>query len=271
MFNEIVVIRSGGEIGTAVAHKLHSCGFKVLILEVEAPSFIRSEVAFAKAVYEGEAVVEGVTAVKVNGVDEINSSWSKGVIPIMIDSNCTVLNKINVQVVVDATLAKRNIGTNKKMAPVTIALGPGYEAGVDVDIVIETNRGHNLGRLIFKGFSERNTGIPGNIMGYTYERVLRAPVKGRIKNLVAIGEAVKKGQIVAYVGGQEVTAQIDGILRGIIRESLVVEEAQKIGDIDPRGIREYCYTISDKGRAIAGGVLEAILIKLGYITTVKWR
>jgi len=271
MFKEIVVIRSGGEIGTAVAHKLHSCGFKVLILEVEAPSFIRSEVAFAKAIYEGEASVEGTIAVKVNSENEINTSWSKGIVPIMIDPDCTILNKINVQVVVDATLAKRNMGTNKRMAPVTIALGPGYEAGVDVDVVIETNRGHNLGRLILKGCSERNTGIPGNIMGYTEERVLRAPAKGRIKTLVAIGEAVKKGQIVAYVESQEVKANIDGVLRGIIKEGFIVEEGQKIGDIDPRGIREYCYTISDKGRAIAGGVLEAILIKLGYITMLKGR
>jgi len=269
MFKEIVVIRSGGEIGTAVAHKLHSCGFKVLILEVEAPSFIRSEVAFAKAIYEGEASVEGTIAVKVNSFDEINGSWSKGDIPIIIDPDCAMLKGVKASVVIDATLAKRNIGTSKKMAPVTIALGPGYEAGVDVDIVIETNRGHDLGRLIFKGCSERNTGIPGSIMGYTEERVLRAPVKGKIQNLVTIGESVKKGRIVAYVEGQEVKASIDGVLRGIIKEGFLVEEGQKIGDIDPRGIREYCYTISDKGRTVAGGVLEAVLIKLEYITMVK--
>jgi len=261
MFNEIIVIRSGGEIGTAVAHKLHRCGFKVLILEVEAPSCIRSEVAFAKAIYQRKATVEGVTAIKIQSISEMVEAWKRGMIPVIIDTNCTSLRYINASVVVDATLAKRNIGTNKGMAPTTIALGPGYEAGVDVDVVIETNRGHNLGRLIFKGCSEKNTGIPGDIRGYTEERVLRAPIKGRIKNLLAIGDAVKQGQIVSFVDGVEVKARIDGVLRGIIRDGFMVEEGLKIGDIDPRGMREYCFTISDKGRTIAGGVLEAMFIR----------
>jgi len=259
MNNGIVVIRSGGEIGTAVAHKLYRCGFKVLILEVPEPAFIRSEVAYGKAIYEGEAIVEGVFAVKINTIDEIYSLWEKEIIPVLIDPSCAVVRSINPSAVVDATLAKRNIGTNKKMAPITIALGPGYEAGVDVDVVIETNRGHNLGRLIFKGFSEKNTGIPGSIMGYTEERVLRAPVKGRIKKLLAIGDTVNKGQVICCVEEQEVRAQIDGVLRGIIREGFFVQNGMKIGDIDPRTLKEYCFTISDKGRAIAGAVLEAIL------------
>lgn len=260
MINEIVAIRSGGEIGTAVAHKLHRCGFKVLILEVNTPSFIRSEVSFGKAIYHGLTVVEGVTAVKIKEIEEIEYAWENGVIPISIDPNCQLFKRLKPYVVVDATLAKRNIGTNKTMAPITIALGPGYEAGVDVDVVIETNRGHNLGRLIFEGCCEKDTGMPGNIMGYAEERILRATAKGKIKNLFTIGAAVKKGQIISYVEGAEIKAQVDGVLRGIIRDGFIVEKGLKIGDIDPRGKKEYCYTISDKGRTIAGGVLEAILL-----------
>jgi len=259
MVDEIVVIRSGGEIGSAVAHKLHRCGFKVLILETPAPAFIRSEISFGKAVYEGEAVVEEITAVKINTIDEINSSWEKNVIPILIDPDCDVVHRVKPSALVDATLVKRNIGTNKGMAPITIALGPGYEASVDVDVVIETNRGHNLGRLIFEGFSENNTSIPGSIMGYTEERVIRAPIRGKVKNLLVIGDTVKKGQIICCVEDQEVKAQIDGVLRGIIRDGFFVQKGLKIGDIDPRNHKEYCFTISDKGRAIAGAVLEAIL------------
>jgi len=262
MFDEIVAIRSGGEMGTAVAHKLHRCGFKVLILEVKKPSFIRSEVAFAKAVYQDNAEVEGVTAVRINDLNELEDVWKMGSIPIFIDPNCTALHYINASVVVDATLAKINIGTNREMATLTIALGPGYEAGVDVDVVIETNRGHNLGRLILEGYSEKNTGVPGDIMGFTEERVLRAPKRGIIKTLMEIGESVSKGQVVAFVDGVEIKARIDGILRGIINDDFFVEKGLKIGDIDPRGKREYCYTISDKGRTIAGAVLEAILMKI---------
>ena len=162
--------------------------------------------------------------------------------------------------VVDGTLAKKNIGTNKNMADITIALGPGYEAGVDVDYVIETNRGHDLGRLIFEGFAEKNTGIPGNIKGFTSERILRAVDEGEIQVIEDIGSVVKKDQVVALVNGKEIKSKLDGMVRGMIGNGSFVTKGLKIGDVDPRVIQKNAKTISDKARLIGGGCLEAILI-----------
>ena len=255
----IAVVRGGGDLGSGVAHALHKSGFKVLILEVAQPKTIRRKVSFAQAVFDGHTIVEGIKAVKAATKQDIDEIWNQDCIPVCVDPEARLLKEVKADVVIDALLAKQNIGMRRNMAPLTIALGPGFQAGKDVDIVIETNRGHNLGRLIYDGYAESNTGIPGSINGYTEQRVLRAPCDGHISARLNIGDEVNKGEIICYIDNQPVQAAIDGIIRGLIMNNLQVTKDSKIGDIDPRGIKEYCFTISDKARTIAGAVLEAIL------------
>lgn len=262
MFDGIVVLRGGGDVATGIAHKLFRSGFKILILEIEKPTMVRRTVSFADAIYDGQAVVEDVKAIRAYKIEEIFQIWDEGCIPIIVDKECEVLNRIKAKVLVDATLAKRNLGTHKGMAPITIGVGPGFDSGVDVDIVIETSRGHHMGKLIFEGYAKPDTGVPGEILGYDKERVLRSPYDGIIENVLEIGDMVNKDQIVAYVNKEAVKADIDGVLRGLIKNKSKVKKGLKIGDIDPRGEREYCFTISDKARAIGGAVLEAILYLL---------
>jgi len=257
--NNLVILRGGGDLGSGAAHRLFKAGFKVLITEIDKPLVIRRLVSFANAVYSGFTEIESVKARIANSFDEIKQVLDKNEIPVLIDPELAILKKIKPLAVIDATLAKKNIGTNKNMARIALALGPGYCAGVDVDAVIETSRGHNLGRIIYKGFAEKDTGIPGNISGYTTERVLRSPCSGLIKNVFDIGARVNKGDIIAYVEEKPVIADISGVIRGLIMNGTVVAVGQKIGDIDPRGKIEYCNTISDKARTISGGVLEALM------------
>lgn len=259
MIDNVVVIRGGGDIATGISHKLYRSGFKVLILEIEKPTMVRRTVSFASAVFDCETVVEGVKSVKAYTTKDIYDIWNNNQIPVIVDPKCEIIDEIKIDILVDATLSKRNLGMNIKMAPITIGVGPGFDAGQDVDVVVETSRGHDLGKLIFKGYAEADTGIPGKILGYGKERVLRAPCHGIINNLSDIGDTIKKDQIVAYVGEEPVKATIDGILRGIIINDSKVKKGLKIADIDPREIKEYCFTISDKARSVAGGVLEAIL------------
>jgi xanthine dehydrogenase accessory factor len=206
--------------------------------------------------------VEGVRAIRAVRFQEAEEILQKGYIPIFVDEKGEAIAYFKPEVIVDATMAKRNLGTHLDDAKIVIGLGPGFTAGEDVHAVIETVRGHYLGRVIFDGRAIENTGIPGDIQGYGLERVLRTPAKGKVRTLREIGDSVKKGEIVAYVDGQPVRAGVGGVIRGMIRNGIEVEEDLKIGDIDPRGVREYCYTISDKSRAIGRAVLEAILILL---------
>ena len=259
MTTSLVVIRGGGDIGTGVAHRLYKSGFDVIITEIENPLVIRRKVAFAQAVFDGETVVEDIKAVKALKREEANAILKEGSIPVIIDPDCSIAKEFKAEVVVDATLAKKNTGMHKDLAPLTIALGPGFKAGEDVDVVVETKRGHNLGRIIFAGSAELNTGIPEAVEGYKEERVLRAPCNGKIRTVLDIGDQVKKGEPVCRVGKEEVKTPLNGVIRGIIKDGTKVKKGLKIGDIDPRGEKEYCYTISDKARAVAGGVLEAIL------------
>ncbi|MDD2251576.1 MAG: selenium-dependent molybdenum cofactor biosynthesis protein YqeB [Dehalococcoidales bacterium] len=254
-----VLIRGGGEQATAVAHRLHRSHFRVVIVETSNPEAVRREVAFSEAVHEKEKTVEGVTARLIDSADDIFDMWQDNIIPVMVDPEARVKAVLKPDVVVDATIAKRNLGNKMSDARLVIGLGVGFTAGRDVHAVIETKRGHNLGRVIRIGEAEADTGIPGNIMGYTAERVLRAPQAGVFTTSHSIGDIVQVGDVIAEVDGMPIKTVIGGVIRGLLRSGIEVPKGMKSGDVDPRGMKEYCVTISEKGRAIAGGVLEAIL------------
>jgi xanthine dehydrogenase accessory factor len=223
------------------------------------PLAIRRGVSFCEAVYDGEKTVEGVTAKRIIDVEAIRPTWEKGRIPVLVDPEAVIKEFLKPHVIVDAILAKKNLGTRIADAPLVIGLGPGFVAGKVVHLVVETNRGHNLGRLIRKGAAEPDTGVPGSIGGYTVERVLRAPETGRFKTLKRIGDLIKENGAVAEVNGVPMRSEISGVLRGILRDGTEVQKGFKSGDVDPRGNRDACFTISDKARAIGGSVLEGIL------------
>lgn len=256
-----VVVRGAGEMATGVAHRLARSGFRVCLTDIAMPSAVRRAVSFCEAVYQGMKEVKGLTAKKVDSTDEIERCWADGSLPLVVDEKGEIIRHLRPDVVVDAILAKRNLGTGKSDAKLVIGLGPGFTAGDDVHAVIETNRGHNLGRVIYSGQAEPNTGIPGKIEGYGPERVVRSPSRGSFKAGARIGDMVKAGQVLGSVDGQPVKSNIDGVLRGIVRDGLAVDRGFKLGDVDPRGDREACFTISDKALAIAGGVLEAIMAR----------
>ncbi len=255
----LAIVRGAGDLATAVGRRLHLCGFSVLHLEIARPTVIRRSVAFASAVFEGRIAVEDVTAVLARDTFEAGAIVRGGQVAVLVDPEARSIGTLNPALVVDAILAKRNIGTTRDMAPCVVALGPGFTAGVDAHAVVETCRGHNLGRVYVSGAALPDTGFPGAIGGVGAERVLRAPRAGVFLPKRAIGEILRAGEIVAEVAGAPVRASIDGVLRGILYPGLDVQEGQKIGDVDPRGERELCFTISDKANAIAGGVLEAAL------------
>lgn len=260
----LVLVRGGGDLASGTIHKLYTSGFPVLVLETEKPSAIRRNVAFSEAVYQGRHTIEGVTCYLAKDLKEAKEFLQKGRLTMLVDPSCSCLEEMKPQVVVDAILAKKNLGTRRSMAPVTIGLGPGFSAGEDVDAVIETMRGHTLGKVIYDGAALPNTGIPGKIAGFDKERVIYSPAEGVLYNVCKITDTVKKGDVIAVIetadGRVPVKASIDGLLRGLIRDGFPVTEGFKIADIDPR-IGEYqnCFTVSDKARCIAGGVLEAIL------------
>lgn len=263
MLNELHIgIKGAGEMASGIACRLYGAYLrKIVMLEVPYPLAVRRAVSFCEAVYEGSQQVEGVTCRRVESTAEIRQVWKASQIAVRVDPQWQTLGEMDLDVVLDATLAKRNLGTRISDAPLVIGLGPGFGAAKDVHILIETNRGHDLGRLIHEGPAAANTGIPGDIGGYTIERVLRAPTDGSFVSDLRIGDRIRKNQTVATVAGSKVTARIDGVLRGLIRSGTQVIKGMKVGDIDPRGERSYCYTISDKARAIGGAVLEAILSK----------
>lgn len=261
--NDLIVVRGGGDLATGTIHRLWTAGYRVLVLETDAPAAIRRQVCVCEAVYEKSVTVEEMTAVLVHDKNEMEYQWSLNHIPVLIDPKGESLHDLQPAVVVDAILAKINLGTSRSMAPLTIGLGPGFEAGKDVDLVIETLRGHNLGRVITQGCAAENTGIPGVIGGAGAERVIRAPAKGTVRCVHAIGDLVQKGEPICYIdsdrGSVPAPARISGILRGLIREGYPVTPGFKIGDVDPRPEEyENCFTISDKARAIGGSVLEQV-------------
>lgn len=264
MEKKLVIVRGGGDIASGTIMKLYKCGFSVLVLETSSPSAIRRNVAFSEAVYEGKQTVEDVTCYLAKDINEAKNLLIQDKLTMLVDSDCSCLSHFEPIALIDAILAKKNLGTSKSMAPITIALGPGFTAGKDVDAVIETMRGHSLGRVIYEGEAIHNTGIPGKIAGFDKERVIHSPSEGILRNVHSITDIVKKGEIIASIEGTNehtpVYATIDGLLRGLIRDGYPVTKGFKIADIDPRA-NEYnnCFTISDKARCIAGGVLEAIM------------
>lgn len=259
--NQLVIgIKGAGEMASAVAWRLFSAHFhKICMMEKDHPLAVRREVSYCEAVIEGSKKVEDVEAVIVRGLKGIQDAWQNRKIAVIIDPEWKIVQKVHPNVMVDAILAKKNLGTTLAEARLVIGLGPGFCAGKDVHMVVETNRGHNLGRIITSGCAEPNTGIPGSIGGQSVKRVLRAPTTGLFRAHCSIGDLVKNGDPIGSVAKLEIRAEIDGILRGLIRSGTKVVAGLKLGDIDPRGEREFCYTISDKARAIAGSVLEAVL------------
>ena len=258
MNNILVIIRGGGDLATGVAVRLFRAGFSVIILEIDHPTVIRLPVSFARAVYEGEAIIEGIEAVLISSWEEAEKITKLNKVPVLVDPKGSCIKKLSPTVLVDAILAKRNLGTKINQAPLVIGLGPGFTAGKDVDAVIETKRGHNLGRVIYQGQTVPDTGVPGEVGGESKRRLLRAPVDGKIIPLHKIGDLVKAEEVIAEVEGVPLKAEISGVLRGLIYPKSWVTKGMKVGDIDPRGTREYCFTVSDKARSIGGAVLEAI-------------
>ncbi|MFX4261006.1 selenium-dependent molybdenum cofactor biosynthesis protein YqeB [Pelotomaculum propionicicum] len=254
----LVVIKGAGDLATGCAWRLFRSGFEVVMTELPQPLVVRRTVAFAEAVYAGSAQVEGVEAVLAENIDKALELLKSGRIPVLVDPEALVVSQIQPLAFIDAVMAKRNTGTKINDAPLVVGLGPGFTAGLDVHAVVETERGHNLGRVLDQGKAAADTGVPGSVMGYAAERLLRAPADGVVRPWRNIGELVKKGDTTAFVGSIPLKAEISGIIRGMIKPGVWVARGTKIGDIDPRGIIDYCFSISDKALAVGGGVLEAV-------------
>lgn len=255
----VILVKGAGDLGTGVAWRLYQSGFPVVIAELAQPLVVRRTVAFASAAFDGEITVQGVTARRAGSFEEATRWPDAGVIPVLVDPETRAREYFHPTVLIDAIIAKRNTGTRIGDAPLVIALGPGFTPQVDCHVVIETKRGHNLGRVLWDRPAEVNSGVPGDIGGKRAERVLRAPCDGVLKGIRQIGDSVKTGQVIAQVGQGQILAPFDGVLRGLIHDGLTVRAKMKVGDVDPRAEREACFTISDKSLAVGGGVLEAIL------------
>lgn len=256
----IIGIKGAGEMASAIAWRLYMAHFTaIFMMEVSHPLAVRRAVSFSEAVYEKQHTVEGVRAMVVQDAAGVDQVWEKGCIAIRIDPAWTTVAQIKPDVVIDAILAKKNRGTRIDEAKLVIGLGPGFVAGKDVHTVIETNRGHDLGRIITHGRAQDNTGRPGTVCGFSYERVFRAPQRGIFTTRYRIAEQILAGDEIGRVDGNPVFAQLPGVIRGLLRTGTRVSEGLKLGDIDPRDDPEYCSTISDKARAISGSVLEAVL------------
>ena len=263
MKGPVVLVRGAGEQASGVGWVLAKAGFRVVMTEVAEPLMVRWTVCFGAAVQEGRFEVEGVPACRIEEPEQCELAWQAGEIPVLVDPELKGLSKLNPLVLVDAIMAKCNLGTKRSMALRTLGLGPGFSAGIDVDVVVETNRGHFLGQLIYDGQAQPNTGIPGEIGGCSWDRVIYSPKAGIFRAKRAIGEQVSAGDCLGEIDdgilSTKVFASIKGVLRGLLRTGTRVSTQVKIGDIDPRGQENYCWTISEKARAIGGAVLLGIL------------
>ena len=262
MMDKKIWIRGAGDLATGIALRLYRSGFDIIMSDTAVPTTVRRTVAFSPAVYTGETSVEGITGKLCENISMIDTVIESGCIPVIVDPSGEIMKEYKPDVIVDAIIAKTNIGTKITDADIVIGVGPGFEAGVDCHAVVETKRGHNLGRVLWSGSAYPNTGVPGNIGGYTVERIIRATADGVFKAKVNIGDYVKAGDLLAYCDETPVYANIDGIVRGLLQDGVKVKTGMKSGDVDPRAEKEYCFTVSDKASAIGGGVLEAILSKI---------
>ncbi len=255
----LVVIRGAGDIATGIALRLYNTGFSIIMTEIARPTMIRCSVSLGQCVYQDAHQVEGISARKAQDLNHALALLEQGHIPVLKDENLQQVARLQPRYVIDAILAKRNLNFHRDLAPITIALGPGFSAGIECDAVIETNRGHHLGRIIYQGSTQDNTGVPGNIAGFSHQRVIRAPCAGMMHSQSHIGDLVEQGQVIAHIGNTPVVAPLSGMVRGLLNNDIEVSKDFKIGDIDPRGDDADFTTVSDKARAIAGSVLEAML------------
>jgi xanthine dehydrogenase accessory factor len=257
----VVLIRGGGEVASAIAHRLALARFRVCLTEIPQPQAVSRGVTFSEAIYDGKKEIEGVVARHVTSAPGITKAWQEGEIPIIVDPEASIKSTLNPDVLIDAIMAKRNLGTGITDAPLVIGLGPGFEAGKDVHMVVETNHEKNLGRVILKGKAEKDTGVPIAIDGLTFERALHASRDGLFLSDKQIGDLVSAGEIVASVAGQTIKAEIGGIVRALMRQGTKVTKGTKLAEIDPSGSKEACFAIRPKMSTIADGVLEAILMR----------
>ena len=256
-----VLIWGGGDLASGVALRLYHAGLHLLIIEQEQPVVVRRTVAFAQAVYDHQTQIEEVVGRLVAGAEAVEACWAVGEIPVLVDPQLHILDEQRPVALIDARMRKRNVENDLRMADLIIGLGPGFTVGKNCHAAIETNRGHFLGRVYWEGSPQPATGIPGQVEAYTKERVLRAPRSGIVRTSSAIGERVKSGDEILTVDGQAVKVPFDGLIRGLIQDGLPVHQGMKVGDVDPRPERYRCWTVSEKGLAIGGGVLEALLTR----------
>ena len=255
----LALIRGAGDLATGIALRLWRSGIRVVLTDLERPTAIRRTVAFSEAIVYGETTVEDVTARLAANADEARALLAQGIVPVLADPGCACREALAPDALVDAILAKRNLGTKITDAPVVVGVGPGFTAGEDCHAVVETMRGHTLGRVIYSGSALPNTNIPGLIGGFAGERVLRAPCDGIFTAVHRIGDTVEEGETIGFVEGMPMKCTISGVLRGVLDNGVSVKKGMKSGDVDPRCKPEYCTTISDKALAVGGGVVEAVL------------
>lgn len=257
----LCLVRGGGDLATGVIYRLRRAGLPVGVLELEQPRVVRRGAAYAEAMYSGEIAVAGLTARRVP-LDDLGGLVAPGAVefvPVVVDPAGQAVARLRPAVLVDGRMAKAALDTRLEQAPLVVGLGPGFEAGINCHAVVETNRGHDLGRVLWQGSAQPDTGKPEAVLGFEKERVLRAPVSGRLQARKAIGDLVLPGEQIAAVDGQPILAPFGGVLRGLVHDDLPVTANEKVGDLDPRGRREACFTISDKSLAVGGGVVEAVL------------
>ena len=259
---QLIAIKGAGDLASGIALRLWRCGYRVIFSELPVPLCIRRTIAFSSAVFDGSAKVENAEGILIQSTAEAESIWKENKLPVIVDETAEKILSLHPDVLIDARIMKTwRDDTQLTDAPLVIGLGPGFTAGENVHCVIETNRGHNLGRVFWAGSAEPNTGVPGTIKGEGIRRVVKAPCAGVFEPTVEIGDSVEEGDLIARINGTEIRAQLTGIVRGIIYPGITVQEKLKIMDIDPRGKREHCFTVSDKATTLGGGVLEAILTK----------
>jgi xanthine dehydrogenase accessory factor len=255
----IALLRGAGDLGTGAALRLQRAGWRVVMAELAQPLLIRQAISFASAIYLGSIEVEGTLAQRIDDVVEIDRVWREDHIPVIVDPDRSIAARLQPAALVDAIMAKANTGTRIGDAPIVVALGPGFTAGIDCHAVVETNRGHNLGRVYYQGSAEADTHVPGKLGGQDSKRALHSSSAGRFRAERKIGEQVKAGEVIGRVGSEVITSKLDGVLRGILFDGLAISAGTKVADVDPRGEVSYCFSVSDKAWAVGGGVLEALM------------